>query len=314
LKIFRDIPETLISNPVATIGIFDGVHIAHRVIIEKLKSIAKNVSGESVIVTLWPHPRIILKGKSESVKLINTLDEKIDLLEMAGVDNLIIMPFDRNFASTDFDVFVKEILFEKLNIRHLVVGYNHQFGKNREGNFLKLKELSSQMGFSIEQLEPVILGDERVSSSNIRKLLSDGMIERANELLGYTFYLTGKVVEGKRLGTKIGFPTANIFVSDIDKIIPANGVYAVRLKADGIWYEAMMNIGFRPTVEDQQKTIVLEANLLNFSGDLYNKEVQITFIKKLRDEQKFNSLEELRQQILKDKDATIRIFESLKNP
>jgi riboflavin kinase / FMN adenylyltransferase len=313
LKIFRDINELAISNPVATIGIFDGVHLAHRAIIKKLISTAKNLSGESVIVTLWPHPRIILNGTEGSVKLINTLDEKTELLEMAGIENLIILPFNKAFAATGFDEFVREILFEKLNIRHLVVGYNHQFGKNREGNFARLKELSDQMGFSIEQLEPVVLGDERVSSSTIRKQISSGMIARANELLGYNFYLSGVVTEGRRIGTNIGFPTANIVVSDPDKIIPGNGVYAVWVKTEGNSFMAMMNIGYRPTVEKSADSIVLEANLFDFSGDLYNKTLHVTFIGKIRDEQKFRSIDDLRIQISRDKETTIRMLESLKN-
>jgi len=312
LKIFRDINETSIPNPVATIGIFDGVHLAHRAIIEKLNLTAKKISGESVIVTLWPHPRIILNGKGETTKLINTLEEKIELLESAGVDNLVILPFSKTFAATSFDEFVRGILFEKLKIGHLVVGYNHQFGKNREGNFVRLKELSDSLGFSIEQLEPVILGEDRVSSSTIRKLISSGNIERADELLGYNFNLRGSVVEGKKIGTQIGFPTANVLVSSPDKIIPANGVYAVLVRTEGIQYMGMMNIGYRPTIEEQPDKIVLEANLINFSGDLYNKIVEVTFITKVRDEKKFNSIYELRSQIEQDRATVIKILESLK--
>jgi riboflavin kinase / FMN adenylyltransferase len=312
LKIFRDINDTSVLNPVATIGIFDGVHLAHRAIIEKLNNTAKKVSGESVIVTLWPHPRIILNGKGDPTKLINTLEEKIELLETAGVDNLVILPFSRDFASTSFDEFVRDILFKKLNIRHLVVGYNHQFGKNREGNFNRLVELSDSLGFTIEQLQPVILGNDRVSSSTIRKLISLGSLERANELLGYYFYLTGNVVEGRKLGTQIGFPTANIEVSNPDKIIPATGVYAVLVKTDGRTFMGMMNIGYRPTVEDQPNKIVMEVNLIDFLGDLYNKSLQVTFIKKIRDEQKFNSIDALRDQILHDKETAVNILEKLK--
>ena len=312
MKIFRDLQGVNIINPVATIGIFDGVHLAHHAIIEKLNNTAREISGESVIVTLWPHPRIVLHSEGEPIKLLNTLEEKIMLLESAGIDNLIILPFSKDFALTGFDDFVREILFEKLNIRHLVVGYNHQFGKNREGNFEKLKQLSVQLGFVIEQLGPVILGDERVSSSSVRKLLSAGMVQRANELLGYKFFLTGRVVKGKELGTKIGFSTANIQVSDRNKIIPANGVYAVIVKTEGESFMGVMNIGYRPTVEARPVDIVLEVHLINFTGDLYNKDILITFVRRLRGEQKFNSLDELIRQISKDKEEAIDTLKNLK--
>jgi riboflavin kinase / FMN adenylyltransferase len=308
LNIFRDIPEEPISNPVATIGIFDGVHLAHKAIIEKLNNTAREVSGESVIVTLWPHPRIILNGEREPLKLLNTLEEKIQLLKSAKVNNLIILPFSKAFASTSFNDFVRETLFKKLNIRHLVVGYNHQFGKNREGNFARLKELSELLGFEIEQLDPVVLSGERVSSSTIRKLLMTGKIEKANEFLGYEFFLNGRVIEGKKIGATIGFPTANIEISDRDKIVPANGVYAVIIKAEEKLYMGMMNIGYRPTIEDQHVNTTIEAHLIDFSGDLYNKEIQVTFISRIRDEQKFNSLDALRNQIVIDKEKTIGIL------
>ncbi len=313
LKIFQNIDNPGIANPVATIGIFDGVHQAHRAIIDKLKEAARKVNGESVIVTLWPHPRLVLNNEKGSLKLINTLEEKIALLESTGIDNLIILSFSKSFALTSFEDFVHDILYDRLNIRHLVVGYNHHFGKNREGNFARLKELSERLGFDIEQLDPVMYGLERVSSSVIRKLLLEGSIEKANQFLGYEFFLTGRVVEGSHLGRKIGFPTANLNVSDTNKIIPANGVYAVKVINEKKLYKGMMNIGYRPTVEDRPTGILLEVNLFEYEGDLYNKELKIIFTGRIRDEKKFSSIDELKDQISLDKTKAIKILESLKN-
>jgi riboflavin kinase / FMN adenylyltransferase len=313
LKVFQNIDESHIANPVATIGIFDGVHQAHRSIINKLNNAARRVGGESVIVTLWPHPRIVLNGDNRPMKLINTLEEKIDLLDSAGVDNLVVLDFNKDFALTTFERFVQNILYDKLGIRHLVVGFNHQFGKNREGNFDRLKELSESLGFEIEQLEPVFYEGERISSSAIRKLLTEGLIEKANKFLGYGFFISGKVTVGNKLGRRIGFPTANIALPDPYKIIPGNGVYAVEVIHENRPYKGMMNIGYRPTIEALPKGVVLEVNLFDYSGDLYSKELKIIFHGKIREEQKFASLEALKEQISRDKMSALKILRSLKN-
>ncbi len=307
MKVFHDIPGIICKRPVATIGIFDGVHLAHQAIINRLTDTAEQMAGESVIVTMWPHPRIVLR-KGEDIKLLSTLDEKIERLEHSGVDNLIILPFTKMFASTSFEEFVRDILVNKIGIVHLVVGYNHQFGHNREGNYAKLQQLGNDYGFSLSQQDPVVVDNEKVSSSNIRHLLQSGHIEKSNRFLGYHFFLKGKVVKGKELGQKIGFPTANLEVNDTNKIIPKNGVYAVLVELEGRVYQGMMNIGCRPTIERECTNTVLEVNLLNFEGDLYQKELRVYFINRVRDEKKFNTLEELAAQIMQDRELIKNIL------
>jgi riboflavin kinase/FMN adenylyltransferase len=308
MKIFTDINKVIITNPVATIGIFDGVHQAHQAIIRKLNEKAREVSGESVIITLWPHPRIVLDPGDKSIQLINTLEEKISKLEESGVQNLVILPFDQKFASTGFDTFIQEYLIQKLQIHHLVVGFNHQFGKNREGNFDRLQVLAKVLDFELSQVEPYALHGRNVSSSEIRKLIADGQIGKASEFLGYPFFLAGKVIPGKKLGRSIGFPTANISVTDNHKIIPKKGVYAVTAELENKFYEGMMNIGCRPTVESECIQSTLEVNLFEFSGDIYQRDIRIHFYDRIRDEKKFNTLAELSEQIAKDRDRIARVL------
>ena len=312
MKVFRDIDKVNIKNPVATIGIFDGVHLAHQAIIGQLKQKAEEVKGESVIITLWPHPRIVLDPDSNQIQLITTLDEKINKLEETGIENLIILPFDKEFAATGFDTFIREILVEKLQIHHLVVGFNHQFGKNREGNFERLQTMAKEIGFDLSRVDPFIIHGEKVSSSEIRKLIVDGQIKKASEFLGYPFFIAGKVISGKKLGRSIGFPTANIVISDNYKIIPRNGVYAVDTETDGKTYSGMMNIGCRPTVDHECPQSTLEVNLFNFSGDLYHKEIKVNFYERIRDEKKFKSLDELSAQIAKDKNSVKQVLQKIK--
>jgi riboflavin kinase/FMN adenylyltransferase len=302
VKIFNNIASAAINKPVASIGIFDGVHKAHQAIIRHLKKEAAIMGGEATIITLWPHPRIVLKKDSDSINLINTLPEKIERLEKEGVENLIILPFDRLLAGTDFETFVREILVESIGIKHLTVGYNHQFGKNREGNYAALKKLSGIHKFSLSQVDPVIENDEKISSSGIRKYIHHGNFRIANAMLGYHFILSGKVTEGNKLGRNLGFPTANIIPGDANKIIPKDGVYAVLVHTGNETYEGMMNIGCRPTVQPDCKESILEVHLLDFEGDLYQQTVRIEFLDRIRDEKKFDSTEKLIAQIQKDKE------------
>lgn len=312
MKVFRDLNQVNIINPVATIGIFDGVHLAHQAIIQQLHEKAKEVSGETVIITLWPHPRIVLDPDNNSIQLINTLEEKMIKLEKSGIENLIILPFDKNFAAIGFDDFIQNILVKKLNVHHLVVGFNHHFGRNREGNYDRLQMLANKIGFSLSRVEPYVMYGEKVSSSEIRKLLIAGEIRKASEFLGYPFFVAGKVVPGKKMGRSIGFPTANITVTDSHKIIPKNGVYAVDADVDGIIYEGMMNIGCRPTVDSECIKSTLEVNLFDFSENLYQKELRVNFYARIRDEIKFNNLEELSAQISRDRDRVRQILQNRK--
>ena len=312
MKVFHDINTLDLVRPVATLGIFDGVHLAHQSVIEKLKKIADDLSGESVIISLWPHPRIVLNGVKDQVRLLNTLEEKIERLEKTGVDNLILIPFNKEFASMGFDQFIREVLLKKVGISHLVVGYNHQFGRNREGNIENLKNLANELNFGLSMQEPILIDEIKISSSLIRKLILSGNLEQANNYLGYTYYISGLVVGGNRKGRDIGFPTANIEVSEREKMIPPRGVYAVYAESEGSFYKGMMNIGCRPTLNEDYQQDILEVNLFDFDGDLYQKKMKVYFIKKIREERKFTNLEALSQQIANDKLWVHKILDSVK--
>ncbi len=312
MKIIHTTDSLNIVKPVVTLGIFDGVHLAHQSIIRKLISRADDFSGESAIVTLWPHPRIVLNHEEDRIRLLNTLDEKIERLELTGVQNLIIIPFNEVLATMAFDQFIREILLGKIGMNHFVVGYNHQFGRNREGNFEKLQKLAQELKFGLSMQEPVLIEGTRVSSSIIRRLIMEGNLELANKFLGYTYYLTGKVISGNKQGRDIGYPTANIEVNDIYKLLPPKGVYAVFIETDNIVYKGMMNIGCRPTFNEDCLQDTLEVNLFDYDGDLYNKELRIYFVRKIREEKKFNSIEALRQQISNDKRLVNKILDSVK--
>jgi riboflavin kinase / FMN adenylyltransferase len=313
LNIYTKISEVKLQKPVATIGIFDGVHLAHKAIIKRLLEVAKEIDGESLIVTFWPHPRIVLQTNGDTINLITTLDEKIALLEKTGIENLLILDFNRNISETGFEDFVKSYLVDNLKIQHLVVGFNHHFGKNREGNFEKLQQLSNKYGFGLEQLQPVILNDHKISSSIIRRLVGSGDVKWANACLGHLFSLTGLVINGSKIGRKIGFPTANIQVNDRLKLIPAIGVYAVIVEIiNGKIKMGMMNIGYRPTLKEQKSERTLEVHLIDFQGELYNKFLKIMFVEKIRDEKKYKNLDELKTQLEKDRIKSIQILSELK--
>jgi riboflavin kinase / FMN adenylyltransferase len=312
MRVFREISEISLNRPVATIGIFDGVHLAHQAIINSLKDTANKLSGESVVVTFWPHPRAILKQNNEAINLINTLEERIERLEETGIDNLIVIPFNKEFASITFREFVTDLLVRKLAILHLVVGYNHHFGKNREGNFENLRALAQEFGFGLSQQDPVSLHNTRVSSSHIRSLIQNGKIEEANQNLGYAYTINGLVGRGQKIGQHIGFPTANLMLSNPEKLVPGKGVYAVMVELEGKIFQGMMNIGCRPTLDEDCQKILMEVNLFDFSGDIYNKELRVHFVRRVRDEKKFDNLQSLGQQISKDKEFIKNILALVK--
>jgi riboflavin kinase/FMN adenylyltransferase len=307
MKIYQDISNFHVENPVVTIGSFDGVHLGHLKIIQRLREIALQTRGESVVFTFSPHPRLILFPDEGNLRLLTTLDEKTDLLEKAGVEHLIIYPFTKEFSQLSYTEFVRDILVGEIKIKTLVVGYDHKFGKNREGSFELLQDLSSVYNFSVEKLDVLLMDDINVSSTKIRNALQNGNIEKANQYLGYSFRLHGTVIEGQKLGRRIQFPTANIQASDPHKIIPAYGVYAVYANVDGKRYQGMMNIGTRPTVSNADHRSI-EVHIIGFEGNLYNKTIEIEFIQKIREEQKFGSVEELRSQLEKDKQTVIKIL------
>ncbi|MCL7752587.1 bifunctional riboflavin kinase/FAD synthetase [Polaribacter sp. Z022] len=287
-----------------TIGTFDGVHFGHQKIIEKLVLEAKKAKKKSVLLTFFPHPRMVLQ-KDNSLELINTIEERAELLKKTGLDYLIIHPFSKEFSRMTALEFVRDILVNQLNISKLIIGYDHHFGKNREGNIVQLTEYSHLYDFTVEEIPAQDIDDVSVSSTKVRRALTEGNLKTANNYLGYNFMLTGTVVNGKQLGGKIGFPTANIDVKENYKLIPKTGVYVVQSIIENKTVFGMMNIGNRPTVDGTHQTI--EVHFFDFNKDLYNKILTIELLYFLRDEKKFSSIKTLIEQIKTD-EKTARIY------
>ena len=290
-----------LKHPVATIGIFDGVHTGHHYILDELIKQAAAHGGESVVVTLWPHPRIVLSSNLHDFKLLHTRKEKIRELERSGIDELIFVPFNKEIASYSACEFVQNYLVDKLGIEVLLLGYDNRFGRDRKGDPEGLAMCASRNNFRIEKLKEYTALTGRVSSTLIREAILKGELEQAEKMLGYHYYLSGTIVEGNHIGRKIGFPTANIHPNDPYKLIPMNGVYAIRAELQGNMYRGMLNIGFRPTIDSSAAVKTIEAHLFDVSGDFYDQEVVIHFIKRVRDEMKFSGLEALKQQLELDK-------------
>ena len=280
-----------------TIGTFDGVHFGHQRILEKLVSDAKNAGKKSILLTFFPHPRMVLQ-KDSSLELINTIEERKNLLAKTGLDYLIIHPFSKEFSRLTALAFVRDILVNQFNVSKLCIGYDHHFGKNREGNITQLQEYSKLYDFDIEEIPAQDIDDVSVSSTKIRKALAEGNIKTANTYLGYPFMLNGNVVNGKQLGGKIGFPTANIDVEEAYKLIPKTGVYVIRSTIKDEIIYGMMNIGKRPTVDGKHQTI--EVHFFDFNQDLYEQSLTVELLYFLRDEHKFDSVEHLISQLHKD--------------
>ncbi len=305
MKIYHSIEEFEgVKNAVVTTGTFDGVHIGHSKIIDRLKEIAKSIDGETVLLTFFPHPRMVLFSDND-LKLITTKNEKIALLEAAGIDHLIIHPFSRAFSRLSSVEFVRDILVNKIRTSRLVIGYNHHFGRNREGSFEHLKEYGPMYGFQVEEIHAQDIDAISVSSTKIRKALESGDIKTAQDYLTHDFHLSGFVVKGNNLGNKLGFPTANLKIVDPHKLIPANGVYSVSVSVHDKHYKGMLNIGLRPTVDGDEKTI--EVHILDFSEDIYGEEITLTFDTWIRPEKKFESLEALKIQLELDKQFVLSI-------
>jgi riboflavin kinase/FMN adenylyltransferase len=296
------------KKTVVTIGTFDGVHIGHQKIIEQLLNASKKKNEISVLLTFFPHPRMVLQ-KDSGIKLINTIKEKSKLLENFGLDELVIHPFDKEFSRLTAFEFVRDILVNKFNISKLVIGYDHHFGKNREGNFEQLQEYGSMFGFKLEEIPVQNLNDISISSTKIRHSLNAGDIKKANNYLGYHFMLSGTVVSGNRLGSKIGFPTANITIEESYKIIPKSGSYIVKSTIDDEIYFGMMNIGNRPTVDGTIETI--EVHFFNLEQDLYGKKISVELLNFLREEHKFESVQSLQTQLHLDKRNSLDFINNL---
>lgn len=295
-------------SSILTIGTFDGVHIGHQKIIETLNTIKNDSDATSMILTFFPHPRMVLDHRND-IKLLTTMEEKTQLLERYGLNVLIIEPFTPEFSRLSALDFVRNVLVNRLHLKKLVIGYDHQFGKNREGDFDQLVEFGGLYNFSVQKISAQEIKNVSVSSTKIRKAIENGDMETANSYLGYAYLLTGEVVKGKGIGRKINFPTVNLNIKEDYKLVPKKGVYIVRAGLENSTF-GIMNIGFRPTVQGSGQTI--EIHLLDFDGDLYGKKMQVGVLKRLRDEKKFESVEQLSEQISKDEKAAREWLKILK--
>ncbi len=310
MKIYKNLNNIeTIKNPVLTTGTFDGVHLGHVSILKRLNDLSEACNGESVLFTFFPHPRMVLFPDDNNIKLLNTPSEKIKLLEQAGVKHLIIFPFTKEFSRLTALEYVRDILVNKIGIKKLVIGYDHHFGRNREGNINNLIELGSLYNFEVEEIPAREIDNINISSTKIRAALNQGKIDDANKLLGYHYMLSGIVVNGNKIGRSIGFPTANIKIPDAHKLIPADGVYVVKVSLQHQTYYGMLNIGVKPTLQNFNYKSV-EVNLFDFDKDIYDEVINIEFLHRLRNENKFNSLNELRQQLTNDKKQALRYLQN----
>ncbi|GAB4345355.1 MAG: bifunctional riboflavin kinase/FAD synthetase [Flammeovirgaceae bacterium] len=308
MKVYRGVEEfSPLNYAVVTSGTFDGIHYGHQKIIERLKEVAAQCNGETVVITYWPHPRFVLNPDNQNLKLLTTLEEKIELLDFFEIEHLLIIPFNDSFSQLSSKNFIENIIVRQINTKKLVIGYDHKFGKNREGSFDYLKNNAHLYGFEIEEIPAQEIDEVAVSSTKIREALLKGQVEIANKFLCHPYSLKGRVVKGNQLGRKISFPTANILVEDSFKLVPANGIYAVRVNVRGNIYDAMLNIGNRPTIDDNlHKTI--EVNIFNFQEDIYDEIITISFLHYLREERKFPNLEALKTQLFRDKEMAMRVL------
>lgn len=295
-------------SPVATLGIFDGVHRGHKALLEHLVGRAEELKGESVVITFSPHPRLVLEQGNSNLSFLTAMEEKVNLLRTAGVGHLIVIQFDIPFSKIPACDFIKDILIEKIGTRHLIIGYNHHFGRRGEGDFNTIKQCSEGLGISVEQVQGFHTDEGKISSSTIREALLSGRTDEANKWLGYFYSVTGTVVEGKRIGRIIGFPTANIKPGYQYKLIPANGVYAVEVKLGNETFPGMLSIGSNPTVNEDKSLRSIEVHILNFERDIYGKNITVIFRKRLRDEKKFSNLDQLTEQMRIDKLDTLRLL------
>lgn len=300
MKIYNSIEEFIPKFKVAlTLGTFDGVHIGHQSIIEKLNEVAEKIDGESVLMTFYPHPRHVLRSNNQKLKLLSTIEERSEMLKEYGLKHFIIQEFSKNFSQLRPDNFVKEILVDKLCVKRLIIGYDHHFGRNREGNYEKLLELSKLYSYEVEKINPLNYMGSTVSSTIIRKKINENKFEEVRKLLGRYFSFSGKIIEGKKMGKKIGYPTANISIENVNKLMPNDGVYAVYIKLNSKDFMGMMNIGYNPTFNASERSV--EVHILDFNKDIYGLDVKVSIVEKIREEKKFLSVEDLKKNLDLDK-------------
>lgn len=301
MKVYKNLSELPDFQATAiTIGSFDGVHSGHQKILEQLNTAAKNAGGESVVITFHPHPRLVVNPSDDSLKLLTTVEEKIALLEKYGVQNVVIIPFSNEFANQSPTDYIEHFLIKYFKPKFIIIGYDHQFGKDRKGDIQLLKSYQSKGNFTVIEIEKQVIDDIAISSTKIRTALVSKELWSAERLLGHPYILMGKVTKGKQLGRTLGFPTANLEVLEKEKLIPAIGIYAAWTYVDAKKYGSMVYIGDRPTVNTSQ-TIVIEDNIFNFESDIYNKVISIEFVEYLRDDKKFDNLDDLKMALSKDK-------------
>jgi len=311
LKIYHSLNEYQTArNAVVTLGTFDGVHLGHRKLIRKLREMADAIDGETVVLTFFPHPRMVLYPHEHGIELLNTIREKIKLLEQEGVDHLIIHPFDLEFAELSAKEFVTKVIVNKLKTKKLVIGYDHRFGKDREGSFEDLVNWAPTMGYEVEKIAEEDVNNIAVSSTQVRNALKRGDIESANSFLGRPYTLTGTVIHRNKIGRTLGFPTANLHIPENYKLIPSEGVFVVKVLLGDEQYFGMLSIGRRPTLE-QNGDLSVEVYILDFDREIYGSELTLQFLKWIRGDQKFKSLDELKQQIEMDRTFTLNYIDSL---
>ena len=307
MKIYHTLDDfTRLDFGIVTSGTFDGVHLGHQKILQRLCESAKKNNGESVVITFWPHPRMILKPSDVSLKLLNTFEEKAELLRLQGIDHLIRIPFTKEFSQITSQEFVTRILVETIGTKKLIIGYDHRFGKNREGSFEQLRLNGPAYGFDVEEIPQQDIDHVAVSSSKIRKALEAGDLDAATHFLGRPYSISGRIIKGDKLGRVLGFPTANIDLDSHDKLIPIEGIYAVRVVHEKVEYGGMLYIGTRPTIDGSQRSI--EVNIFNFDKEIYGESLQVSFIKLLRMDSKFQDLQALKEQLHKDKIAAQQVL------
>ncbi len=308
MKIYNGLDEfRKLDFAVVTSGTFDGVHFGHQKILQRLEEITRKNNGESVLLTYWPHPRLVLYPEQE-LFLLSSIEEKSKLLSQKNVDHLVIIPFTTDFSNLNSEDFIKNILVDKIGTKKLVIGYDHKFGKNRSGSFEELKKDGPIYGFDVEEIPKQMIEHNAVSSTKIRKALAEGRVEIANEYLGRPFCINGVVIEGDKIGRTLDFPTANIEVKFKNKLIPAEGIYAVKTIIEDNYYKGMLNIGYRPTFGGVQKRV--EVNIFDFDQDIYRKEITVEFYHKIRSEVKFENVGALKSQLQKDKSEVIQILKN----
>lgn len=308
MKVHRELVGSLpeFRNAVITIGTFDGVHKGHQQILSQLKEEATKIGGETVIVTFHPHPRKIVSSVPGDVKLLNTQAEKKLLLEKAGIDHLVVVPFDHHFANQSAEEYIVDFLYKYFNPHTIIIGYDHRFGKGRTGDYHLLEKYGQELGFAVKEIPEQLLHEIAVSSTRIRKAIIENDIATANAALGYPYFFEGLVVEGNQLGRTIGYPTANLHIGSEEKLIPGNGVYAVQVQITDKTYGGMMNIGLRPTVDGKKR--VIEVNIFDFNDNIYGEQLRIHVLQQLRNEIKFDGLEALKAQLGRDKADAVALL------